>query len=280
MQPQFHIFHPPPPLAAYVDHFFPLEDYPAGKIEKLLPDGGLELILNLGEPQFLHELQDPSRYRTFRASWISGLRSQAILIGSPPRSNLIGVRFKMFGAYPFLHLPLHEIADRVVDADTICGSEVHRLRDHIGGALGPTRKFAILESFLLSRLKQPGRHEKLLAHAVETLSVATGEDRIEHLGRRSGLSQKHLRRLFHEMVGLSPKALHRVCRLQRVVQRIEQLESPNWSWLAQECGFFDQAHFIREFKSFTRLTPNEYLLQRGPYLNYLPMGDSFAQDAA
>ncbi len=280
MPPQFYTFHPSPPLAAYVDHFFLLEDHPAGQIEKLLPDGGLELILNLGEPQFLHELQDSSRYRTFRESWISGLRSQAILIGSPPRSNLIGVRFKMFGAYPFLHVPLHEIADRVVDADGICGPEIHRLRDRISLAPGPARKFALFESFLLGRLRKPDRHERLLTRAVETLSTAGGEDRMEQLGQRSGVSAKHLRRLFHSMVGLSPKALHRVCRLQKVVQRIEQLESPNWSRVAQECGFFDQAHFIKEFKSFTNLTPTEYMAQRGPYLNYLYMGDSFAQDAA
>jgi AraC-like DNA-binding protein len=279
VQPQYHVFYPRPPLATYVDHFWLLEDYPAARIEKLLPDGGLELILNLGEPQFLHELQDPSRYRTFCESWVSGLRSQAILIGSPSLSNLIGVRFRMFGAYPFLHLPLHEISDRVVDADAICGPEVHRLRDRIAAAASPSSKFAIFEKFLLGRWKEPVRHERLMSQAVHTLAAAGGEDRIEHFSRRAGLSGKHLRRLFQTMVGLSPKSLFRVCRLQRVLRRIEELATPNWSRLAQECGFFDQAHFNNEFKAFTNLTPTEYLGQRGPFLNYLPAGESASQDA-
>ncbi|MFN0016862.1 MAG: DUF6597 domain-containing transcriptional factor [Pirellulaceae bacterium] len=280
MQPQHHLFHPGPPLAPYVDHFWLVQDYPMARIEKLLPDGGLELILNLGEPQFLHELRDPSRFRTFRESWISGQRSAAILIGSPHLSNLIGVRFKLFGAFPILHLPLHEITDRVIDADTVCGPAVHRLKDRIAAAATPADKFALLEAFLLARLKGPVRHERLISCAVQSLAMAGGEERIEQLALRAGLSGKQLRRLFQSMVGLSPKALSRVCRLQRVLQRIEHVEVPHWSRLAQECGFFDQAHFIKEFKSFTDLTPSEYLLERGPFLNYLPAQESAEYDAA
>lgn len=271
MEPGYFVHRPGPPLAAYIDHFWLLEDYPAPRLEKLLPDGGLEFILNLGEPQFLHDVHDPGKFREYRESWVSGQRSQAILIGCPWRANHIGVRFRILGAHAFLHLPLLEIQDRVIDAVAICGPDVRGLRERIAAAPNPAAKFQIFETYLLGRLRSPVRHERQITFAVAAISAAHSEDTIERVARRAGLGNKQFRRLFQSLVGLSPKTLYRVCRLQRILNQIEQTPDPNWARLAQQCGFFDQSHFNREFKSFVALTPTEYLASRGPYLNYLPV---------
>jgi AraC-like DNA-binding protein len=84
-----------------------------------------------------------------------------------------------------------------------------------------------------------------------------------------GISHKHLLREFDRCVGLTPKLFARLWAFQRVIQGIGQKPEADWSDVAVTCGYYDQAHLIREFRAFSGLTPASYLGKRGPFLNYL-----------
>ena len=86
-----------------------------------------------------------------------------------------------------------------------------------------------------------------------------------------GITQKHLISQFERVVGLRPKSFARVCKFQRVVNLIEQQNSIEWSAIALDCGYYDQAHFIKEFQAFSGLNPSAYINLRGDYVNYIPI---------
>ena len=94
---------------------------------------------------------------------------------------------------------------------------------------------------------------------------------IKNLSHKTGITQKHLITLFRKYVGLSPKMFSRIYKFQKVIHLIGQEEKIDWSMLAYEGGYFDQAHFIKEFQAFSGINPTAYLEKRGPYLNYIPI---------
>ena len=105
-----------------------------------------------------------------------------------------------------------------------------------------------------------------------TLTLITRERncaRIGEIADEIGISHKHLLREFDRCVGLAPKLFARLCAFQRVIQSVGHKPSVDWAATAATCGYYDQAHLIREFRAFSGLTPTEYLTRRGPFLNYL-----------
>jgi AraC-like DNA-binding protein len=91
------------------------------------------------------------------------------------------------------------------------------------------------------------------------------------LANQIGISHKHLLREFDRCVGLRPKVFARLCAFQRVIQSVGRKLEIDWAGTAALCGYYDQAHLIREFRSFSGLTPANYLIKRGPFLNYLDL---------
>ena len=90
---------------------------------------------------------------------------------------------------------------------------------------------------------------------------------------RIGYSQRHFNQLFADEVGLTPKRFLRVRRFQRVIASVAGRESVDWADLALRCGYYDQSHFVHDFRSFSGLTPAAYLSHRTPHLNHLPVLD-------
>jgi hypothetical protein len=102
-----------PALALHVEHLWMARGYlPARWRNMILPDGAMELIINLGDPQKLCELNNPAKHTVFRQSWISGERTAPIVIDEAGYVDLVGVRLRAGGAWPFLGIPLREFTDQ------------------------------------------------------------------------------------------------------------------------------------------------------------------------
>lgn len=97
------------------------------------------------------------------------------------------------------------------------------------------------------------------------------ETQIRKLTEKVGYSQKHFIDLFKKYVGVSPKSYLRIIRFQKVILEIEKNREINWSTIAYDCGYYDQSHFINDFKKFSGFTPNEYLRKKNENLNYVPI---------
>ena len=261
---------PRPPLSKFIDNLWLVRGALATPWRNMIfPDGAMEMIFNLGDPQKLCDSRNPRRHTFFKRSWISGEREASIVIEETGVIHLVGVRFKPGGAFPFFRIPISELTDRVVELDAIWGNEIDRLRDQLAGGLTPATVFARLENWLLQRLAIHTQPSRSVAFALDRIQRGGDDARIGRIVELTGISHKHLVREFGRCVGLSPKTLARVCAFQSAINWIGFKPAVDWADAAAACGYFDQAHFIHEFRSFTGMTPSTYLTKRGPYLNYV-----------
>ncbi len=266
-------FIPTFPLNQLIDFLWYYEGYtPVYSKEKLLPDGTIEIVINLQEePRRLYDRQDFEKATLYKQSWVSGERKEYIIIESGFQSSMMGIHFKPGGAYPFFAFPISEITDRVEELDLLWGSFIQSARQQILDTIGIEAKFKALEKCLLLQIKQDFAINPCIAYAVGQIIREPQNITLENLSRKIGFSQKHFISLFDRWVGLNPKAFVRICKFQKVLQLIEQNQSINWAEIVFACGYYDQAHFIKEFQAFSGINPSAYLRQKGDFLNYIPI---------
>jgi AraC-like DNA-binding protein len=180
--------------------------------------------------------------------------------------RLIAVEFKLGAAATFLPMPISEACDQVVELDNVWGREGGLLRERLCEAPTPADKFGVLEAVLLQRVVRS--LEPAIAAAVSILErgVSVAETR-----SRVGLLPKTFVRHFREQVGLAPKRLSRVRRLQRILDSLPLPADADWSMLAAEYGYTDQAHFIHDFRDLTGLTPTAYHPSSRQRRNHVPL---------
>jgi AraC-like DNA-binding protein len=233
----------------------------------ILPDGAVEVIINLGDPQTLCALDNPDKRTVFRRSWISGERTEPIMIDEAGYVHLVGIRLSAGGGWPFLGIPMREFSDQVIELEEVLGPQINELRDRLGEETTDDARFDLLEAWLRTRLgTSPTR---AVSYALRAIQDSAGPERIGRMAEEIRISHKHLLREFDRCVGLTPKMFSRLCAFQRVIQSVGHRAEVEWADTATKCGYYDQAHLIREFRAFSGLTPVTYLRKRGPFLNYL-----------
>jgi AraC-like DNA-binding protein len=261
------------PLSQFVENFWLVEGFTAEYTrEKILPDGAIELIIDLDtEPKNIFDDESSQHSRTVKNAWISGERTGYIVIGAHKNQSMVGIRFRPGGAYPFFRFPISELSESVTELDLIWGSLVDEIREQLLCVQSHDEKLLLLETFLLARAHRSLEANRLISFAVHQLQSSPQFLAIRDLAQTVGITQKHLITQFEKVVGLRPKTFARVCKFQKVVNMIETQNEIEWSTIAYDCGYYDQAHFIKEFQSFSGLNPTAYVAQKGEYVNFIPI---------
>jgi AraC-like DNA-binding protein len=267
-------FYPPAPrLAAFVASIWLYRSDQQERL-RLLPSGTAQLVIDLtGDglplPGPLPGRISTTRSRDADSALLYGVDSAAFSLEHDRPTYEIGVDFQPGGIYPFFAPPASELHNLHVSLEALWGSQVVReLREQLAEADTLEARAGILEELLVRQMVRPLAHHMAVASALRAISVPSGkhEDaqhtRITHLAEEAGLSQGHFARLFKEEVGLTPKHYARVRRFLRVMQRINSERCVNWARLALECGYYDQAHFSKEFQTFAGVCPSAYLRTR------------------
>ncbi len=262
---------PGPPLSAFVSLFWLHEgEPPAHRRERLMPDGSMQLVINLRkEAMRVYDRDDLGRELAIREALISGPRANYFVIDTATQVSLVGVHFKPGGAAPFLGLPADEVRDQSIALEVFWRRQAGVLRERLLAAATPEDKFRALEQVLLERAARPLTRHPAVAFALDALDAAPQTQRMADLIDRIGYSQRRFIQLFRGEIGLTPKLYARVQRFQRVMKLLHRAETVDWTELALACGYFDQAHFIKEFRGFSGLSPSAYLSSRGDRLNHV-----------
>jgi AraC-like DNA-binding protein len=238
---------PHPALRAHVDRLWASADATAdGAPSRILPDGCIDVIV---------DLDDDARVA------VVGTMTRAVVL-SPAAGRSVAVRFRPGGATPFLRTPAGELTDQSIAAGDVGlpWLPVDRFAElaELDAAL------AVLEELLLARLPSVAAPDPLVAHAVARL-FAGGAPTIAALGEELGRSRQHLARMFGVHVGIAPKQLGRVARLQRAVAAVQR-PGADLAAVAVETGYFDQAHMALDFRDLADLTPLEARAATGSIL--------------
>ena len=222
------------PLSQFVEWFWFYEGYePEHRKERLLPNGAMELVIDLCEaPKRLFDRRDQTVSRPYRRSWISGTHSEFIIIEAAPQSSMMGIHFKPGGAFPFFDFPVTELTDSVFELEAIWGAASIHLRDQLIEEQNPMDKFRVLEVFLLGIGRKPLTPAKAVSFALRHFCTEPHAIAISKVSDQLGMSQKHFIQEFSKQVGVTPKLFCRIRRFQRVLQLLEQEKPVEWADIA------------------------------------------------
>ncbi len=231
--------------------------------------------MNLGEPVRLWDSDPSVPPAVLGDAWFMGLWTRRFLFEYPVPVRLVGVHFKPWGISPFVDVPATELRDRWVPVDAVWQRSVDRIRNQLGDLATGTEALRVLEEELRSRLAEvPGRGLDLVRRTGGRLAASHGAVPVTALTDAAGISGNHLATQFKSHVGVTPKRVARIYRFAQLIVSVDALRPVDWSRLAHTAGYFDQAHFSREFKDFTGHTPTEYLALRRRY----PVDQGFPPD--
>ncbi len=246
---RYHEIRPRPPLNSFVECFWTLEGdgpQPDGAAERILPDGCVELILNFGERFSQHT---NGRKNLQPHHFLVGQMSGPILISPNGTVRLLGIRFHPGGTSPFLRVPMNELTDRVTELASLSTDLERELLEACEGEPAITQVEAVLTARLIR-----GAHDSLPMKLAARIVSSAGLVSIDQLASDAGISSRQLERRFMRDVGVGPKLLSRILRFQQVFRAVERVD-PAWASIAVECGYYDQAHLIRDFNQFAGQTP-------------------------
>lgn len=235
---------------------------------RALPRGAATLVIDVSQRQQLDFFAADGRNRlTVPSAFITGSHTGSYVSEMPAGQPAMAVHFRPGGAYPFLGIPLSELENAYIGLDDIWGRAGVELRERLIEAPTVAVRFSILEAFLLSQPWSSVRRHPGVASAVDAIE-ANPSIQMAELRDLVGMSTKRLIALFRAEIGLSPKAYARIRRLQAALRL---LGSTSGARVAAEVGYFDQAHFVREFRSFTGMTPTQYTQQRLLLPSHVPV---------
>lgn len=269
----FDLYVPKHPLGLFIEHFICYSDYKVDHaIDRFLPDGNTEIVIDLFEkPQPIFDNETLKEIQLCKGCWASGVRTQPISIPSGNGSAMFIISFKKGMAAPFFPVPMHEVSDQVIQSEFLWREFFADLRNELLEQKTAQARFAVAESFLLSQFERKLNVNPCVDHAVRKI-VDTPSIRMSDLTKEIGYSQRHFIGMFKGAVGVTPKTYLTVLRFQHAVQKLERARSFDSTQLALDCGYFDQSHFIHDFKRFSGFTPTEYVARKNGMLNYVPVG--------
>ena len=211
------------------------------------------------EPHTQHTLPHPSVHLVAERdrSGVMGVLTGRFTRRLEGRGRAFGVRFRPAGFHPFLDAPVATLTDRRVAVAEVFGPAGDRLVAELLAA-DEAELVAAAEAFLLARRPDPDPDVARVNRVVDQIMADRDITRVADVTDRTGIGTRRLQRLFATYVGVPPKWVIRRARLHEAVERLDRGHDVDLAFLARELGYFDQAHFARDFRSAVGRPPTVY----------------------
>jgi AraC-like DNA-binding protein len=246
-----------PPLRPFVERLWWLEG-PAEEIaaEPIPPDGRTEIIVHGGDP--FARIDEAGATHVQDRVLFAGQLTRAVKLLPRGYARIAGAHLRPHAAHALFGVPQRVMTDAIVDLRDVHHVLARRLRDDVAGRGSGEEMVAALATAIESEAVR-ARIEGSTAAAVAIATGRKGLVQVANLAEELGLSARQVERLFDERIGLSPKFFLRVVRFQEVLRGLRQETiGATWAARAAEHGFYDQAHFIRDFKAFVGESPGAW----------------------
>ena len=259
----FHRIPPPEELKNIIECYWIVENNDPFPVEqKIIPDGFAELIFHYGD-HYLIRLKD--QWEEQSKNLYAGQISKFFYLKNSGVSGVLGVKLKP-GAFTQLYkVPAHKFTDKVVDLSTISQIMNVPFRTQLDSCQTPREKISILNQYFhtLSSSYSYGPADR----AVDLILSARGIISVRELCAALFISERQLERIFRQYIGLSPKYYCRIIRFNYIFQCIQNKDS-TWMDIVHNAGYYDQSHFIRNFKAFTGEEPSSYVFEKENLANF------------
>jgi len=261
---------PAPPLDRFISSIWFCQSEPRPfSLERVLPSGTAQLIVNLKEDRTRMYRPETGTISVSCGTVLSGISTRYGVIDTAEQECVAGVCFRPGGTAPFFPMPAYLLREAGVPLELLWDrARAARLREQVLSADGPTAKLDALERAMAEAWTASacdpavGFALDAFAHRPQAANIAAVADRI-------GLSPKRLVERFKTSVGFAPKRYCRILRFQHALECAERGREVDWTRIAMDCGYFDQAHFIHDFRSFAGITPTGYDSGRTQFRNHV-----------
>ena len=260
-------------LAPFVAQLWHFEDPDSSLVhtrERIMPDGAMQLLVNLHEDELRSYHGESLELRRTGGAALCGPYTGHFAIDTAEQRAIMGVSFHPGGAAPFFAAPADAVSGLDVEVDQLWGRDGATLRERLLEQPTPAARLRTLEAVLLARVVRPLAPDPAISLAISALERDVP---VAAVAERLGYSARRLISGFGAQVGLTPKRFARVRRFQRVLRAITGGPPTPWVELALACGYFDQAHFIHDFRAFSGLHPTAYAPRDASGHNHVVLPD-------
>ena len=255
---------PHPALRSYVNEYVGgVEETKLPLCRRELPADIAPLIINFGAPFRIFDPTNTNRW-TDISSFVAGAFDSYVLVGSTGAYGCVQVNFTILGLRLFVGRPMHDLATRTVALEDVFGNAASRLTSELYEAASWEARFDILDREILARIDRTRHVPEWVQWVRQRLVRTGGQTNIHTLVDKVGYSQKHVIAQFTTEFGLSPKTFARVLRFGRAADMLKVSERGRLADIAHSCGYYDQAHFTRDFRAFAGVSPTELLASQLP----------------
>jgi len=271
---------PAPALADFIENYWFVVTPPGASMNltvDVFADARADLVFNYGAP---YTRLEPGRVESIASSNLDAQRVHPITIKQRGEVVVAGVRFKTAGLGAFVS-SVHRWTNRVVPLAKVFGRDIvaleRRLREKIGDS---NAQAALLDAYFVSKL-EPTDSKRALWALKSKIEAARGLVRIDELCEESAISIRQVDRLFREHLGVRPKTFARIARFQNAIGLLKKDPGCTIADVAARCGYYDQSHFVHEFRRFAGAPPKDkrgYFPESAPS-DFSPNVVQFLQDS-
>jgi len=257
---KYYLFKPENKLSRYVNYLWLCEAYiPQSRYERNLPNGVTDIAINLeGKPYSVFDYNNPGKRIEYSSSVVVGPHTRYVFLTPDTRVNTMGAVLNPGATLALFGIPAYEFQNRIVNLESIIGSGIGEIRSHLSEASTHGEKIKILQAFLLGLVNNDISANRIIKYAIQELKISDTRVTVQNMVKKFGISQKHFIHLFKNEIGMPPKTFLRICRFHQLLDRLVGQSSPDWTDIALNSGYYDQAHMIHEFKSITGIQPTGY----------------------
>lgn len=248
-------------LAPFIEHywFVTAKDAPLDLRVDVFVDGRADLVLNFGAP-YTRQIIGGGSVEHARSN-LDAQRLVPIRIVQRGLVRIAGVRFRLGGLAPFTKVELRAFTGATPPPSAILGEGAGALEHAVGVEHDPSVQAEIFDRFFRAQLVLDAAHARF-ALALEQLAACDGNTSVETIADLAGVTSRQIDRLFARRLGIAPKTVGRVLRFQRALRSLMRDPGRPLAEIAADAGYFDQSHFVKDFRRMTGGVPRGY---RGYY---------------
>lgn len=256
----YQTFQPHPDLASLIKCYWTLEVpiQAVAERQRIIPDGCIEMIFILGDD--IKRYTSENEFIIQPRALVVGQITEPFIIEPTGYVHCFAVRFYPFGFANFVTTAIKNLANKETPIHQLFGKKTAKeLEQKIIHAINTATRIEIVADFLLEKFKSKKNIDSIVKLTVDTMLEAKGSTSINALLKEDLTKRRLLERKFVNQVGISPKQLSKVIRLQAALKLMLNQQSENLTQIAYESEYYDQAHFNRDFKEFTGINPKNFL---------------------
>ncbi len=266
----YQTFEPHADLASLISCYWTLEvpEHPAPEKQRIVPDGCIEMAFILGDDIKRYTSED--EFILQPRAMILGQTIEPFYIEPVGHVNTFSIRFYPYGFANFVSEPINNLINKETPLDQLFEKEVAAaLEQEIINAKNTEQRISIIEKFLLESFNNEKTIDKIVKSTVDSLLSTKGNASINSILKDNLSKRRQLERNFRKQIGVSPKQLGKVIRLQTALKMLLDPKSAKLTDIAYTSEYFDQAHFIKDFKEFTGINPKEFIHDKSLTLSAL-----------